>query len=304
MTKRISTNAIQALIGALATVFWYKSDLRTFLVAATGNPSLVASLNWDEVKWRIADEFVQNLAANQEQHRDTLIQLMLDISAMDSFPKLRGLEDEDKKVATASAAVAQLNKYIRPYEEEALENAKTRERIVADGEAATSKQHFQDQLSALRSRYQDLTGSSDPQQRGRDLEDLIRDVFILFDLDPRASFVLKGEQIDGSFTLGESHFLLEAKWTNDTTERKELDAFRAKIETKIENTLGLFVSINGFQPTAVELHSRRGANMLLMTGADLYLVLDGRIDLTDLLKRKYRHASQTGEILFEAHQML
>jgi hypothetical protein len=41
-----------------------------------------------------------------------------------------------------------------------------------------------------------------------------------------------------------------------------------------------------------------------MNGTDLYMVLDGRVDLVDLLKRKYRHASQTGEVLFEATQML
>jgi hypothetical protein len=40
--------------------------------------------------------------------------------------------------------------------------------------------------------------------------------------------------------------------------------------------------------------------MLLMTGADLYAVLDGRIDLVQLLERKHRHVSQTGEVLIEA----
>ena len=133
---------------------------------------------------------------------------------------------------------------------------------------------------------------------------MLRNLFVLFDLDPRAAFKLYGEQIDGSFSLGETHFLLEAKWTKDPTEREELDVFKAKILRKIENTLGLFVSINGFQKSAVGLHSGHGARMLLMTGADLYAVLDARVDLVKLLKRKHRHASQTGEILLEANEML
>jgi hypothetical protein len=44
--------------------------------------------------------------------------------------------------------------------------------------------------------------------------------------------------------------------------------------------------------------------MFLMTGADLYLVLDIRIDLVELLRRKHRHASQSGEILLEASTIL
>jgi hypothetical protein len=33
-------------------------------------------------------------------------------------------------------------------------------------------------------------------------------------------------------------------------------------------------------------------------------VLDGRIDFTELLKRKRRHAAQTGEIYFKYQDML
>jgi hypothetical protein len=166
------------------------------------------------------------------------------------------------------------------------------------------RRSFDDRRGELKRRYEELAVMDDAQERGRALEPLLRDLFALFDLDPRAAFTLTGEQIDGSFTLGETHFLLEAKWTKGQTERKELDPFKAKVTSRIENTLGLFISINGFQETAVEFHSGVGAQMLLMTGSDLYTVLDGRVDLVDLLQRKYRHASQTGEVLFEANRML
>jgi hypothetical protein len=37
-------------------------------------------------------------------------------------------------------------------------------------------------------------------------------------------------------------------------------------------------------------------------GADLMAVLEARIDFVELLRRKKRHASQTGRILFEIHE--
>jgi hypothetical protein len=61
---------------------------------------------------------------------------------------------------------------------------------------------------------------------------------------------------------------------------------------------------NSFEPTAIAKHSGQGSTMILMDGVDLYAVLDGRIELPDLLRRKYRHASQTGEIMLSASAIL
>ncbi len=45
---------------------------------------------------------------------------------------------------------------------------------------------------------------------------------------------------------------------------------------KAENTLGLFVAIEGFQDAAVSKHSGRGSPLLLMDGGDLLAVLEQR----------------------------
>ena len=285
-------------------MFWFKNDLRTYLVAATGDTAMVASLDWSSYKRRVADEFVQRLAAEQDRYRELLLRLMVDVAAVEQFPKLQKAEDPEIKIAEAERAVAALRGYIKPYEEELLAQERAKERIEEARTEAREHRHMAETLATLKRRYEELVVLEDAQERGRQLEPLLRDLFVLFDLDPKAAFTLRGEQIDGSFSLGETHFLLEAKWTKDPSERKELDAFKAKIQGKIENTLGLFVSINGFHKTAVELHSGHGSQMLLMTGADLYLVLDARVDLVELLKRKHRHASQTGDVLFEAHALL
>ena len=110
--------------------------------------------------------------------------------------------------------------------------------------------------------------------------------------------------MNGSFSLDRQDFLLEAKWTNNKIGSAELDTFSAKVGRKLDNTLGLMVSISGYEETAVSLYSQGRSVIILMDGADLYAVLDGRVDLSDLIDRKRRHASQTGEIFFPISKLL
>src|SRR2546430_14206668 len=56
----------------------------------------------------------------------------------------------------------------------------------------------------------DLLGL-DPQPRGYRLQSLLEELFSLFDLDPKASFGLDGEQTDGAFSFQSADCLLEAK---------------------------------------------------------------------------------------------
>ncbi len=70
-----------------------------------------------------------------------------------------------------------------------------------------------------------------------------------------------------------------------------------------ENTLGLFLAINGFELTAIELRSGNRSPIMLMDSADLYAVLDELIDLRELL-RKRREASMTDRVLLTAAEIL
>ncbi|RWO88374.1 hypothetical protein [Mesorhizobium sp.] len=54
-----------------------------------------------------------------------------------------------------------------------------------------------------------------PQPRGYAFEKFLHDLFAAYNLAPRGSFRLTGEQIDGSFALEGETYLLEAKWQNE-----------------------------------------------------------------------------------------
>lgn len=128
--------------------------------------------------------------------------------------------------------------------------------------------------------------------------------FAVFDIDAKSPFRIFGEQIDGAFTFDGSEFLLEVKWQEGKTPDSDLSVFSTKIGRKLDNTLGLFISMNGFQQSAIDLHSQGRPTMILMDGADLSAVLENRVGPPELLTRKRQHAAHTGEIFWSAYQIL
>lgn len=291
--------AIGALKEALSTVFWFKADLHSFLEHAVSDKSILADIDWQRnYKRASVNQFVDRLAGSQEQFQEDLLRLMLDVATMEDFPHLARAEDSEIKIKEAQVAVQRLRLHIKPYEQLMRERDEVAERIEAARVASQERQAIDQELAVLHDAFLELHGSDDPQERGRLLESLLRDLFKLCDLSPRSAFRIEGEQIDGFFVLEYQHFLLEAKWQSTACERADLDAFEAKVRAKIENTLGLFLSIGGFMESAVTKHSGKTSVMILMDGTDLIAVLENRIDLVELLKRKHRHAADTGEIHF------
>jgi hypothetical protein len=307
LTQRISANAISALKDALTAVFWFKRDLYSYAKAAVaGEPTFLAGIEWtspDQYKRDSVSLFVDRLVREQDEHQDLLLALLVDVAAMTDFPQLRRVEDPEPKITAAREAVARLRDVVKPYERALMEQQAVRERIDAAKHAAEERRATSQRLTQLKARYFELL-AMEPVPRGFALEKVLTSVFETFDLDPRGSFRVIGEQIDGGFALDTEHFLLEAKWQKEPTARDDLDIFSAKVRRRGENTLGLFVAISGFEPTAVSLHSGNRSPIMLMVGADLYAVLEERIDLRELLRRKRRETSMTGRVLLTAADIL
>jgi hypothetical protein len=82
-----------------------------------------------------------------------------------------------------------------------------------------------------------------------------------------------------------------------------MDVFAKKIERRGKNALGLFISINGFTRDALAEYSK-STPFITLEGADLFMVMEERVRLEDLLRRKKRHANETGDCYFPAVLML
>jgi hypothetical protein len=142
---------------------------------------------------------------------------------------------------------------------------------------------------------QDLLGLMQlaAQPRGYAFEKFLKDLFDTFGLQAREAFRLRGEQIDGSFLLGQETYLLEAKWQDKCCDIGDLHAFHGKVEQKAAWTRGLFISHSGF--TKDGLHAfGRGKRAVCMDGLDLHEALERGLPLNQVLERKVRHAGETG----------
>jgi len=56
-------------------------------------------------------------------------------------------------------------------------------------------------------KFHEIALDNSHQQRGFKLEKFLNELFCFFDLDPKFSFKIKGEQIDGSFTFDNTDYL-------------------------------------------------------------------------------------------------
>jgi hypothetical protein len=297
--QRFSAAALHALKQALQSLYWYKDDLRRFLTQCIGART-VNSLNWDAYKREIVGELMDVLSAKQDRYLSEIRKLMQEVVQFRDFSHLeRVREDGPEKAADARKAVAALRALVDTHDKVANNKKGAEERAEKQNQIVARHADFRAKLDALKQSYYDLLSIATPQARGFALEPFMKDLFNLFDLDPKASFRNTGEQIDGAFTLEGTEFLFEGKWCSELISSADLDAFAAKVGRKLDNTLGLFLSINGFHDDGVRLYNQSRSVMLLMTGRDLNAVLEQRVDFVRLLSLKRRHAAQTGIILHE-----
>lgn len=183
------------------------------------------------------------------------------------------------------------------------ENEKHAVEIAKVTEAANRNRAFSEQISQLLEEFMAMYNSSNAQARGIEFEGFINRLFSLFGMEPRASYALEREQIDGAFSFDTDDYVLEARWWKKPIGRGDLDVFKAKVERKGKNALGLIISVNGFTQDALDEYSH-STPFIAMDGGDLFAVLEKRVRLDELLRRKKRHANETGHCYFPVSKII
>jgi len=144
--------------------------------------------------------------------------------------------------------------------------------------------------------------SGTPQERGYAFERYLYDLFKNSGLEPRQSFKLTGEQIDGSFVLRNAVYLLEAKWTEKEVGKSDLVAFNEKVRSKTNSTRGLFISYSDYSREAIDTFSQgRTSSIILMTVQEIAIMLGRKMLFNDVLWQKQRSLNEEGK--FYKHVM-
>ncbi len=297
MKKIISPEALVALVDALSSIYWYKDDLHRYIEGCVSNKGLLGTLNWELKKREIASTLVHRMSARPDLYKEDLLQLIYCTSTFSDFTHFKKCEDSEKLTKEAKSCVQRLKTLSTGYFEKQEEKEHQELQRKAYEESIKEREAFELKLNKLKEQFYELTRMENAQARGYAFETFLNDLFSLFDLEPRKSFKIIGQQIDGAFTHEGTDYLLEARWQNEQSDTTELLAFDGKVGTKLKNTLGLFIAYYGFTETAKQLKTQ-SRSLILMDGADLVQVLDGKIALDKLILAKRRYASQTGEAMY------
>lgn len=297
MPKIISPDALIALEYALSSIYWYKNDLRTFVERSVKNKSLVISLDWSLTKREISSILVRRMSDRPDLFEDDLLNLMYFTASLTDFSHLKKCEDSEKLIKNAKESVAALKQHCSGYFDLKAERELKEQRKQAYEASRKEREGFDNELANIKRQFEELITMQDVQARGYAFEKLLNSLFLLFDLQPRKAFRITGAQIDGAFSLDGADYLLEAKWHLKPSSTNDLFAFKGKIDGTLKNTLGLFISYNGFVDTAIDAQNQSKA-IILMDGMDLMQVLEGKITLPQMISLKKQHASQTGKMMY------
>jgi hypothetical protein len=299
LNKKISPSAILALKEALVAIYWRKKDLRQFIELTLENPMIVSTIDWTEnTKYESVSQLVDRMSKRQDMFQTDLLKLVQETGNMNDFSHLEYWDDSGDKIEKAKTAVRKLRNQAKGYFDTIEELKKAERRREENQEKLKSSISYQQKLDELKTKFFEIAANSNPQQKGFQFEKFLNELFMFFDLDPKSSFKIVGEQIDGSFTFDNTDYLLEAKWQEQEIRASDLYTFGGKIQGKLKNTLGLFVSLGPYSKECTETQNPSTKAMILMDGMDLMQVLEGRIRLNELILIKRRHASQTGNIYY------
>ncbi len=297
----MSANSILALKDALVAIYFRKKDLRQFIELTIENSAIVSTIDWvDNVKYESVSQLIDRMVKRQDFYQTDLLKLIQEVGNMNDFSHLDYWEKENKGlIKKAEVAVGKLRIQSKGYFDTIEELKKTEERREITKEKLKDSISYQQKLDELKMEFYEIASNTNSQQKGFQFEKFLNKLFNFFDLDPKSAFKVIGEQIDGAFTFDNTDYLLEAKWQEKSIIAADLYTFGGKIQGKLKNTLGLFISLGPYSSECTETGSSVLKSMILMDGMDLMQVLEGRIRLNDMILIKRRHASQTGNIYYQ-----
>lgn len=148
---------------------------------------------------------------------------------------------------------------------------------------------------------------TDPQRRGYLLEDLLNRTFQMHGISVLRGFRRNSgaEQIDAAFEMDGWHYIVECRWRAELADIRELDGLYGQVERSGRQTMGLFLSINGWSQHVVPtMKQNPNKSILLMEGYDLRTVLAQPFDLRRLLKAKVSALNLEAEPYFSVSRLL
>ncbi len=274
---------------AIATLVNIKDRMRDLILIPAGVPAHIYDPIFKQrdpitkespTKWQMAPLILD--ALEKQPDGTKIVRAIIKIAIHWPNERYYLAKDEHKARATVQQARA-LSGSIQ-----LIEDQESREQEQRNGELAHIE--CEQEKGRLFEIFKDLWDAKNAQYRGYQLEILLKRAFELYNIPMREPFRRNqgSEQIDGAFKLDSWYYLVECKWQTKQADSSQLDALLAKIGRSNKQTMGLFLSINGWTEGVITtLKQNPDKCIILMNGQDLYYLLSKpQIELRDFLLAK------------------
>lgn len=294
MAKKIRFDLKEQIVSLAGACFWYWNSFHSFLDSCGIPKSLYNRYPKESFnKYQVMRNVLEVL---EEQNKNDVIN-----NIISNFYRLRNAVDKDN--LDNKKAKQLLEEFREIVGNDPIENEikkQKQEQARSDYQQSVKQVRSKTKkLDQLNNEFISLTTATDltPQQRGYKLEDLFFDLLQFSEFEYSKPYRTPDrEQIDGHFKYEKFDYLVEAKWIDGLTKQKDLSIFDGKIRGKAQSTRGFFISANGFDENAVNKFSGDAPRIVLMSGQDLAMVLNGQFTFFDAMKAKVNAIVRYGNI--------
>lgn len=299
MDTPVPRHVTAAMSHTLGDVYTHVADLRTFFMFTVRDPGWLDRFHAGDAG-RLAEKIVGHMIDNPGRHQNDLFRCVLETTNFQDLGHLR--RHLHQGPALESAARASLDAFRdMVYSEPDLFNAVSRieQNLRSWFAARLDDPDYRERLDGLRRRWQQANSGSGG-GRGHLVFQVLSQLVDLSWLDADLGMREHEQVFKGGFHLDGTSVSLEGTWVNRPASKTTLHHFKNRLAAKLEPSLGLYLSLEGFTPDTVSAHTKGASYMLLADGADIAAVLQGDLHLNELLMLKRRHAARTGDIYLRA----
>ena len=296
---RVGVDERGLVIEAIATLAHRKSNMVNFVLKPAGVPMEIyqpLSKQRDDFTGRqITKRQTASLILDALEKKDDYGDIVGDIIAIAaSWEKFELSNDEYQARAVKAKAQVMLEGHQRFEAEEAARWDAARQEQEREHSSARKRE-----LGLLLAMFDEFARpNQNAQKRGYLLQDLLDRLFAAFEIPVHSSFTRNegAEQIDGAFHIGGWFYLTECRWRQEPSNGRDLDGFQGQISRSGKQTMGLFLSINGWSENVPELLKQNTQkSIILMHGYDLRAILSEEVDLGGYISAAVAHLNLKAE---------
>lgn len=140
----------------------------------------------------------------------------------------------------------------------------------------------------------------DKHLRGRQFQTLFESLLkITYGASVLGSHRVRGREVDAAFRWDGDHYRVETKWEAKPSGSPDFDIFRSKLDTA--NAKGVFVSMSGFRPPAIEAAKdiSKTHTIILIDGDEIRNIMSGKLRLETVLESKITNFEMYGNPYFK-----